>query len=118
MKIAYVAGPFRAENYWLQERNIRLAEEAALELWKMGLAVICPHANTRFFQGAAPDELWLAGDLEIMKRCDFVLMVGAWTASEGAKKEHEKALAWGIPIFYSTVELRGHLKSVGALAEA
>jgi len=31
----------------------RRAEELALRVWRLGcVAVICPHTNTRFFQGA------------------------------------------------------------------
>ena len=71
-KLIYVAGPFRAPNSWEMEQNIRRAEALALEVWKLGLPAICPHANTRFYQGAAPDEVWLEGDIEIMRRCDAV----------------------------------------------
>lgn len=99
MKVVYVAGKFRGPNHWVVENNIRRAEEVALDLWRMGAAVICPHTNTRFFDGAAPDEIWLEGDIEIMKRCDAVYMVGDWRASKGATAEREVALAAGIPVF-------------------
>lgn len=68
MRVVYIAGPFRAENAWEIEQNIRRAEEAALELWRAGAAVLCPHTNTRYFQGAAPDHVWLEGDLELLRR--------------------------------------------------
>jgi hypothetical protein len=99
--VVYIAGPFRAPSAWGIEQNIRTAEKAALAVWRMGAAALCPHTNTRFFQGAAPDEIWLKGDLELLSRCDAVLMVGAWQQSVGATAELEAARRRGMPIFYT-----------------
>jgi predicted mannosyl-3-phosphoglycerate phosphatase (HAD superfamily) len=92
MKVIYVAGPFRADTSWEMEQNVRRAEEVALELWKLGAAVICPHSNTRFYQGEADDQVWLDGDIEILKRCDAVYMLPDWTESVGASEEHKVAV--------------------------
>jgi nucleoside 2-deoxyribosyltransferase len=98
----YVAGPFRGANYWEQELNIRRAEELAMKAWNLpGTAVLCPHTNTRFFQGAAPDEVWLDGDIELLRRCDVVLLTEDWRRSSGARAEVEFALAMDIPVFDS-----------------
>src|ERR1035437_8896908 len=109
MLVVYVAGPFRAKNSWDMEQNIRRAEEIALEVWRAGFACICPHVNTRFFQGAAPDSVWLEGDLAILKKCDAILMTPDWTKSTGAKAEHDFALVPRIPVFY-TLESLLHLE--------
>ena len=106
MTLVYIAGPFRAPNSWLMEQNIRRAEEYALIAWRMGAAVICPHTNTRFFQGAAPDNVWLEGDLEMVMRCDVVFAIPGWKDSEGAKEEVRTALAMGIPVVHNLEELR------------
>ena len=104
MRVVFVSGPFRAANGWEIEQNIRRAEEVALELWRMGAAVICPHTNTRFYQGAAPDDVWLKGDLAILERCDAIVLIDGWSASEGAQAEMEHAIFreiemfdWGVP---------------------
>lgn len=110
VKVVYVAGPFRAENSWLIERNIREAEALALEVWRSGAACICPHANTRHYQGAAPDSLWLDGDIEIMKRCDAVLTTWRWRSSHGARGEVESAKIMGIPVFHEIKALRRWLE--------
>lgn len=99
MKVVYVAGPFRAPNSWELERNIRRAEELALEVWRAGFACICPHTNTRFYQGAAPDEVWLDGDLEILRRCDAVLLTQNWQQSSGTRAEVADATLNKIPVF-------------------
>ena len=99
--VVYVAGPFRGPSAWAVECNIRRAEELALEVWRLGAACICPHTNTRFYQGAAPDEVWLDGDLEILARCDAVLMTPDWEKSSGARAEHDFAAARGLVVLYT-----------------
>ncbi len=106
MKVIYISGKFRGPNAWEIELNIRAAEELALEVWRLGAAALCPHANTRFFQGAAHDELWLDGDLEFVRRCDAMLMVPNWKTSQGSIKERGLALSINQPVFYSLEALR------------
>lgn len=101
MKVIYIAGPFRAASAWEIEQNIRRAETAALEVWRLGCACICPHTNTRFFHGAADDSVWLEGDLEILRRCDAVLLVGEYWESAGTRRELDLANEHGIPVFES-----------------
>lgn len=105
MRVAYIAGPYRDPRgaYYVRQ-NIRVAEEAALALWRAGFAVICPHMNTALFDGAADDAVWLAGDLEIIKRCDFVVMVGDWNRSEGAMAERRMASSLGKGLYTSVRE--------------
>ena len=105
MKLAYVAGPYRAPHIWGVVQNIRKAEEVAVELWRMGLPNICPHKNTALFDGAAGGHgfgdasVWLAGDLEMLSRCDCVVMVPGWEQSQGAIAERQQAKAEGLPVF-------------------
>lgn len=99
MKVIYVAGPFRGPSAWDIECNIRRAETLALEVWRLGHAALCPHTNTRFFQNAAPDEVWLKGDLELLRRCDAVVLTNDWKRSSGARAEVQFAINQGIPVF-------------------
>ena len=105
MKVVYIAGRFRGPDAWQRELNIRRAEEAALWVWSIGLVALCPHTNTRFFDGALPDHVWLDGDIELLKRCDAILMVNGWQDSTGACAEKVVAEQLGLPVFY---EIRGH----------
>lgn len=99
MKLVYIAGPFRGKSAWDIECNIRRAEELSLEVWRLGAAALCPHTNTRFFQNAAPDEVWLKGDLEMLKRCDAVMLTADWKRSSGAMAEVLYAQECNIPVF-------------------
>lgn len=99
LKVVYVAGPMRADNAYLRELNIRRAEEVALSIWTAGAVAICPHSQGRFYDESQCD--WLAGDLEILSRCDAVYMVSGWNQSEGACQERARALELGKPVLYS-----------------
>jgi len=106
MKVVYVAGPFRGPDSWAIENNIRRAETLALEVWRSGAAAVCPHTNTRFYQGAAPDKVWLEGDLAILSRCDAILMTPDWERSSGARAERDYAVELGIKVFDNIEGLR------------
>jgi len=100
MKVVYVAGPYRAraENDVL--RNILRSRQVALWIWRHGGVAISPHLNTAFMGGAALDETWLKGDLEIMRRCDGVVILPGWQSSEGTKAELAEARKIGLPVFF------------------
>jgi len=106
MKLVYVAGPFRAPNSWEIEQNIRRAETLALEVWRAGFAALCPHCNTRFFQGAADDKIWLEGDLEMLRRCDAMILVPGWGKSSGTRAEITEAERLEIPVFQSLIKMK------------
>lgn len=100
MRLVYIAGPYRAKTPFQIQRNIRDAAEVALKYWKLGYAVITPHMNTALLDGEAPDEVWLAGDIEMLARCDGIVMMPRWRESRGATDEHEFARSHGIEIIY------------------
>jgi len=101
MKIIYIAGPYRADTTKGVRENIRQAEKWAIYFWKKGWAVICPHKNTALFDGIADDEIWLKGDIEIMKRCDAVFAMPGWKKSSGARAEIKEAEQLKMKIIYS-----------------
>jgi hypothetical protein len=100
MQVIYVAGKFRGKNQWQIVQNVRLAEEAALDLWTQGWVVICPHLNTMNFQGVLPDRVWLEGCLEILIRCDAIYMLKGWEDSVGATEELNLAKKLGLEVYY------------------
>jgi len=95
-KIVYIAGPYRAETENGVYENIQAARLEALKWWRRGYAVICPHLNTAFMGGLggspeADQEMFLAGDLEFVRRSDIIVMLPRWADSAGAVMELNEA---------------------------
>jgi hypothetical protein len=111
MKMIFVAGPYRAGSEWEVFQNIRRAESLALELWRMGLAVVCPHKNTEWFGGAASDQVWLEGAQEMVRRSDAIVCTSDWESSAGARGEVALAHKLGIPVFHHLNEVQTWLQS-------
>jgi len=70
----------------------------ARECWARGYAVICPHLNTIDFDNVLTREEFIERDLEIVAKCDAVLMLPNWEISEGAKEEKALAESLDIPV--------------------
>lgn len=100
MKVVYVAGPFRGQTPWDVECNIRKAEEVAFEVARLGAMPLCPHTMTRYFDRQCTDEFWLEGTLELLRRCDAILLLEGWEASVGSRGELQEAQRLNLPIFF------------------
>ena len=107
MKVIFISGKYRAGSEWGLVENIRKAEAAAIELWKQGWVVLCPHKNTAHFGGLCPDRVWLEGDIELLKRCDAVFMLDNWHDSEGAMEEYRIAKELNKEIIFEVSPNRG-----------
>lgn len=118
MNVVFISGPYRSASGYVAGRqdafgiasNVHRAMALALDVWRLGAVALCPHANTADLDGSAPDELWLAGDLELLRRCDAVIMTPDWETSSGARAEHTFAETHGLPIFYDLAALEGWLR--------
>ena len=100
MNVVYVAGPYRAPTIAGIRANIEAARVAAEVFWRMGYAVICPHLNSGLMDGIVADEDFLEADLEILRRCDQIVMVPGWEQSAGARGELELARECGLVVSY------------------
>jgi hypothetical protein len=99
MKVAYICGPYRAATAYQRQRNIDAARDVAVELWKMGFAVLCPHMNSANLDGECDDSVFLEGCLELMRRCDCVVWRGGPGLTSGVKAEVDEARRLEIPVF-------------------
>lgn len=113
MKVGYVAGPFRGPSAWGIRENVRAAERVALDVWRAGAACLCPHTNTAHFDGLLADDIFLDGDIEMLRRCDFVIMVDGWETSMGARAERLAAFRFDLPVFYSAADAAEWLRLTG-----
>lgn len=114
--IVYISGPYSAKTYKERQANIEAARKVAYEYWRKGFTVICPHANTANFDDCYGKHIghegWLKGDLEILLRCDAIVMMYGWEESKGACMEHAYAQLIGIPIFYAVEQKQPEISLV------
>lgn len=55
------------------------------------------------------DDVWLRGDLELLKRCDAIWMIDGWTDSSGATGEWDYAVQMGITVLLSNQDVMDYL---------
>ena len=91
MKLIYIAGKYRGKTINEIHDNIEAARKVAVKWWSYGFAVICPHLNSAMMDGAADDQIFIDGGIEILSRCDTIVMMKGWEESLGACDELELA---------------------------
>jgi len=101
MILSYIAGRFSAPTRELVEANIAAAEGLGLFLASRGYYPVIPHSSTGHpgFEHIGSYEFYIEGTLELMRRCDCVVLVPGWESSRGARGEVEEAERLGIPVF-------------------
>ena len=102
MKLIYIAGPYSAPKESGVFDNIMRARAKALELWRQGYAVICPHTNTGWLP-LSLDEV-IGGDLEILNRCDAIYLLRGWRMSKGSVREWKRAISLKLTIYEQDVK--------------
>jgi len=87
--IVYLAGPYSGN----VDDNISRARKISIELWEAGYYVVCPHLNTAHFEidCRCTYENYMRGDIEILSKCDAVVMLPGWQNSAGASREKKHA---------------------------
>lgn len=104
MPLLYVAGPYRAETREGVELNIQIAKGVGLLAAKKGWAPVIPHMNTAHLDAIAPslgDQFWLDATMELMVRCDAILLLPGWSRSSGTRAEYERAMSLSMDAYVS-----------------
>ena len=107
MKLIYISGPISASARYIEYDNCLHARQWAQMVMEIGAAVHCPHLV--YLCGLIDILEWedfLAMDIEIIRRCDAVLMIGPWQGSKGCVEEYNAAQKFGIPIFTTLSQVR------------
>lgn len=121
MKLIYIAGPYRQWYDSVGEANTiahnimdarGVSAELVRRLNEKGIFPVTPHLNTAHFErleglDVVPDHYWLQGTLELMRRCDGVLLTrpDADRISGGTRNELHVAEKMGLPIYRTLDEL-------------
>ena len=102
--LLYVAGKYRAATREAVSANIEAARQVGIAAAGLGWYPVIPHTNTAHMEHDLPhagDTFWLAGTLELMTRCDAVVLVPGWETSEGTQAEISEADRLRIPVYRS-----------------
>jgi hypothetical protein len=99
MKTAFISGPYKGKSkIWIINRiqrwkNIRAASKYAKYLWKQGFMPICPHLNSKNFDGICDDSRFLQWYIQLIETgvFDIMFMLPGWEKSPGSRDEHEVA---------------------------
>lgn len=115
MRLVYCAGPFSAHTREGVKENIRAMELLGVEVARLGAMPVIPHANTAHpdFEKVQPYPFWIDSTLELMRRCDAVLLAENWQGSSGARGERDEARRLGMPVFTTLEELKSWLEGLG-----
>ena len=112
MEVIYIIGPYRSSTTYGVKQNIDKAELLAVELWKLGYAIICPHKNSAFLEGVTKDETFLKGGIELLKRSDIAITTEGWEESEGSLEEIKVCKQKHIPLYHSLDQLLNETSTI------
>ena len=109
--IIYVAGPYIGHTREQIVDNLYRAQKAVKGVYALGAMGIYTPLMTDGFGGVFTESTMLQRDLELLKRCDAVLLLPGWQESVGACTERETAIQEGMPIFDCLASLEAWLKA-------
>lgn len=91
LPLIYIAGPFRGPTPLDVRRNVERARDLGLRVAHAGGYPVIPHTMTAEFDKQLDDQFWLDGTMELLKRCDGMVLLPTWASSTGAIAEHQWA---------------------------
>ena len=113
MRLAYLATPYSHESSLVMEQRVIEADHVAAELLKCGVNVFSPithshrllphfEANKQGKCFAKTWEFWKEVDIDLLSRCDclVVICVEGWMESTGVQAEIAHAVDVGMPRHY------------------
>ena len=96
--IAYIIAPYRAPTIAGVRHNIEAARALSELLWRNNIPTLCPHLNSSYMDGIAPDQVFLDGDTVLLSRCNVAVVLPTAEQSAASMSEVDFACAHHIPI--------------------
>lgn len=107
MKLVYICSPYRAEDKETLQRNIDYAKELTKESLLRGECPVAPHLYmTQCLDDNVDQErtIGLEAGIEILRKCDRVIVGMRYGISKGMKAEIKKAGQYAIQILFDDDE--------------
>lgn len=105
--VVYIAGPYRGPSRAAIELNIQAARKVGLLCAQKGWSPLIPHSNAAHLDECCglPDQYWLDATMELLLRCDAVVLCPGWINSVGTCAEVAEAKRRGIPVYETETDL-------------
>lgn len=101
MNVFYIAHRYRADTINQVYQHVQEARACAADIWKAGGCALAPTMNSALMDGVAPDATFLEGGLELLRRCDaIVVVVDGDLFSSGVVAEVEEAKRRKMPVYF------------------
>lgn len=103
LTIAYLASPYNHPDESVKKLRVKTVTATASYLFNQGIFTFSPLThNVPLMEAGAKTgwDIWIPYDLELLSRCDklIILKLSGWRESLGVKAEIAHAKALGIPI--------------------
>lgn len=103
--IVYVAGPYRGPRAVDIDYHVARARMVGALVVAAGACPLIPHANTAHFDDLAPASWWLTATMELLRRCDAIVVCPGWERSSGTQAEIVEAERRGLPLFWASWDM-------------
>ena len=104
--LAYIAGAYSAPTPHEREINIQDAWRLGAEVAALGVLPVVPHMMSAHLDALQPQEWWLAATLELMRKCDVLVLLPSWRRSTGTQGERLEAEGMGMPVLHGVDDLK------------
>lgn len=102
LPMGYLSAPISAPDALTRACHHLVALGASAHLWESEVLHYCPHRNSpEVGTSDVPYESWMAMDLEVLRRCNYIVMVGRWNESAGCRRELAMAMHLGLRVAYT-----------------
>lgn len=101
--IYYICSPYKGSTPEQVQKHIEYAKELTREVLLHGYCAVTPHLYiTNCLNDSDQHERWIGrrAGIELLGKCDAVVVGQLYGISEGMKEEIKRAKEWNIPIFY------------------
>jgi hypothetical protein len=99
--LVYVAGSYTASTRCQVMANVQRAREVAERVARARAFPITPHFLGDGIEDVGGAVFWYEGTLELMRRCDAVVVVPGSENSRGTRIEIATARGVGLPVFFA-----------------
>lgn len=113
MKLIYIAGPYTAETPEGIQENVEAAQQLGREVMSLfpgKVLAVVPHSMGKGLESQGDYAFWCAATLELMRRCDGVVLRHNWCDSPGAVNEVNEAIRQKMPIVVESGSLSADMR--------